>query len=213
MSLPPRVPINVGLANALARLGIQGPILPGLEGAIQPVLVVADIHDSIASELVEARQAVYSNLLPPIGQWACGRLSCRAAGGLVVEQLQVAVQEFITPVPFKVQATIGSSSITPAAWGPGVARADIGGVPATSLWEAGHSLTDPQPVGQPFFQIGCWNLTAFAGGGNWYWGEAQTRVYVQAGEFLSIFPDPNFAATPFAVAMTWRELVDVQGTG
>jgi hypothetical protein len=208
VSVPANVPLNLGLINALKRLGIQGSVIPGLGEGIQPVLIVGDIAQSVASELVEARRTATSFIITIFPSWAVAELVARAPGGLVVERVELLSEEIAGSAPRRVFYQILPDPI-PA--GGGVVACDesseIGGIATASRLLVASQIVNPEAVGAETASIFClWDIVVL--GTTYWWGSAQTRIYVPPGHALRFF---NVQGERMGITITWRELADVQG--
>lgn len=189
-------PHTLGLSEALRVSGIKSGVVPGIEGSIQPVMVLADFSATYTAEPFEARAITADRVtLTPNGvRRFYFELLSAAPGGLVVEYLQ-ALQQLGT----------GGSNLfhldvlaTPPA---GTTKVDaktvgVGGRPTSSLAYMGY--TDALPTG-----IGPLALDTFS--------QAQlvgTRVFVPPGQRLVLTGVFAFAGgTPeFFVTVVWREI-------
>ena len=208
MSIPPVSPINLGLIGALDRIGIKGSNLPGIHDGIQPVLILGDIHDSVASEIVEARKQCQFFSGAVIGNWHVLWVTALSGGGIVVESLFGATEYPAIPalrIPL-LRLNLGGLVTADVPGTP--PQIDVGGVATVSQAKSVASNTDPSAAGVPQSFLACPNkvTTLF---GDLYTGDYPTRIFVRPSETLSLSTvDPGKA---MSVSITWRELPDIQG--
>jgi len=210
MSQPANVPLNIGLVNAMQRLGIVGGVIPGLAGQLVPVLVVGDISQSLSSEVVEARASGSGQISAggafPGAPWI--QLHALSPGGVVIEECLVARRDALAgDVVQVVFATVGAQVIDLPSVDEESEKADVGGVATTSTLRRGLVETSPLTLaGLEFFRIGCDRETIVSS--KFYMGSLQSRVWVGPSEFFTLFLADLSA---LFVYITWRELGDPQG--
>lgn len=201
MSIPPTSPVNIGLLDALNRLGVKGSSLPELAGGVQPVMVIADLSRSVASELVEARRIASDRIAAGgLGTWSNYILHARSPGGLVVESLVVVLETsgFAQPVCFW---EVGPRAVA----GISGQVADIGGAAGVGFtridYEAGPIVSQ-----NAFF---CLNPISAAVPPTEFWTAFPSRIFVPAGSALTL--SHELANLDLRVEIVWRELADIQG--
>jgi hypothetical protein len=203
VTIPAVSPLNFGLVDALDRIGFKGPLLPSADRGIQPVMVIADISQSVSSEIVEARRIASVSLAPQPGNFSSYVIFSRSPGGLVVEHLAVEVDQGTVFPPFvRVQVVAN-----PPVGGPGSGLfTDLGGRAGSSIPIYQVSAVAPIVPGAN----GCGGILCFTMIAGTLWkGEAPARVYVPPGSALIVCTDAVNAA--FGAQVVWRELADIQG--
>jgi hypothetical protein len=206
--LHPNQPTNIGLANALTRLGSGNASLLDFH-AISPVMVVADLSKTLSGELIEAR-AIAAHSYAGGANYRGIHLLSKSAGGLVVEFLRWVVS--IVGAGSTTPSVTLIRPITPLAGVNPIDRVDAGGV-ATVSEIAGFSQAGNPEIGadqdailqSPF----AYNYPGIGGPNDRFWGELPSRLYVPPGESVYLYTFPTQYAE---FLMTWRELEDPQGT-
>lgn len=203
MSIPANSPLNLGLVEALDRLGIKGALLPPIGAGVQPVMVLGDISASISSELLEARRWSTMDIIASPGNFGNAWIHCSARGGLVVEKLIVSLDGAgVQPdVIFQVLPGFVAPFFNAAQ-----SQAQIGGVPAIS--DMFFNVDNPGyiPATNDRGRITCLNLVP---GTATYWTETDTRFFVPAGFRLAL--ETPVVNARLRVSAIWRELADIQG--
>lgn len=199
MSVPVNQPLNLGLATALDRLGLKQADFPDLT----PVLVVADISQTVSSELLEARRQSVFLIGAIAAQFSVAVLYARSPGGLVVESLFAAVNGAAPPAIGLPHVRL-QVLVTPQI-GALVNVIDIGGLPGVSITRANsQAAAQITPAGGSSALI-CANNPA----GQVFWAQAPARIYVPPASALVCQPDVQNSDLMFSVV--WRELADIQG--
>lgn len=190
-------PVNFGLVDAVSRIGGYARAeLPGLLEGIQPVAIYADVSQSVASEVFEAR-AITSIVLPA---YAGLEIFSIAPGGIVIEEID-ARMDATGGLP-----ALGVNIATAQAGGATLTKLDVGGVATASVVrQLGAAL--------PFGAVLVWKVDFITGGGaSIYSLSNRTRMWVPSGQYFQLFPIGLGAApSNVSIHVGWRELADVQG--
>lgn len=212
MTLPPRLPPNLGITSTLSRLGLKGGALPTLGAeSIVPVMIYGDASESIASELVEARGAVH--VFRPFLAVTYGvfEIQSLAPGGIVIESLILVAAETFAPVvgiapvftiSLGARVTTGAASLSQFA--------NIGGERCVSLlFSENIGPGFPVPITNEQAQFPLVNFEQRVADA-WQWVQFPSRIYVPPGQFAA-FVGPF--EEPVQMGLVWRELADIQGVG
>lgn len=207
--LTPQQPTNIGLNDALSRLGSASAQVPGL-GDLVSVLIVGDISQSLSSEVVEAR-GIASSFQQAAGNFCGAQLLARTAGGLIIESLWFSTTDTGAgpqSIPF-VTLLKGPNGVLPAG---GSNVTDIGGVPVAAAWQTFATGVRPTAVGASVFTLPCPTIQTYpgvTGPNDRLWGSIPGRIYLGPGEALALYAE---VGEYFETVVVWRELVDAQGT-
>jgi hypothetical protein len=201
--MPGGRPLNLGLSDALSRIGgFRTPTLPSLLDGVQPVIIYGDVSKSVASEVFEARAMTGVTDATAFGI----EISSAAPGGMLIEEIDATlstgggVAGASALLALNVSDTSGAVLIQK--------KLDIGGAPTVGLvrkmtgaftgsgLQSGALTFDPKILSGTTLIMGVQN---------------RTRIWIQPGAFLQIAPITLFLINSISLHVTWRELADVQG--
>lgn len=194
MSSPPSALLrhNLSIADALARSGIKGGIVPGFDASVQPVVVMANMSQTYSGEPLEARGlAGQIGTVIPLNERAYVRVQALAPGGIVVEYLSAATRNALSTACF---VDVLEVPPTPSAFENPCTVVQCGGALALSTVFEGSTLDPPSGAGE---------LELSPALGN----EPVLRVYVPSGSNLVLFSGvQSLGGLEIEFRTFWREI-------